>query len=87
MAFAARAAELAAVASDARPTDAAVRDLLAMQSSDWAFIVSKDLAAPYGRERAAAHGTALDEALRGVGSSPPPRNLAVHATAAPLLAP
>jgi 1,4-alpha-glucan branching enzyme len=87
MAFAARAAELAAVAGDARPTDAAVRDLLAMQSSDWAFIVSKDLAAPYGRERAAAHGTALDEALRGVGSSPPPRNLAVHATAAPLLAP
>ena len=88
LAFAARDAELAALAVPGEALgDAAARELLAIQSSDWAFVVSKDLAPPYGRERAAAHRTALDRALSRVGSSPPPRNLAVHATAAPLLTP
>ncbi|HEV2059130.1 MAG TPA: 1,4-alpha-glucan branching protein domain-containing protein, partial [Solirubrobacteraceae bacterium] len=37
--------------------------LLALQSSDWAFLVSTGLAEPYGRERAAQHRAALDAAL------------------------
>ena len=88
LAFAARDAELAALAAPGEALgDAAVRELLAIQSSDWAFVVAKDLAPPYGHERAATHRAALDIALSRVGSSPPPRNLAVHATAAPLLTP
>jgi 1,4-alpha-glucan branching enzyme len=65
MAWSARDAELRTVAAaraggaDAR----AVRELLALQSSDWAFLVSRELAEPYGRERAAQHRQALDAAL------------------------
>ncbi|MBW3652279.1 MAG: DUF1957 domain-containing protein [Actinobacteria bacterium] len=69
MAWSARDAELRAVAA-ARTgaTDArAARELLALQSSDWAFLVSRDLAEPYGRERAAAHRRALDAALAAPG--------------------
>jgi len=55
LAFAARDAELRVVAAGARAGERAVRELLALQSSDWAFMVSRDLAEPYGRERAAAH--------------------------------
>ena len=61
-----------------------MRELLALQSSDWAFVVSEELAEPYGRERAAAHLAALDAALRGEG---PRVARAARATAAPLLAP
>ena len=55
----------------------AARELLALQSSDWAFLVSTDLAAPYGRERAAHHCAALDAALADPGAREPVvRNLA-----------
>ena len=70
LAWSARAAELRAVAA-ARTggTDArAVRELLALQSSDWAFLVRRDLAEPYGRERAAGHRAALDAALAAPGA-------------------
>ena len=65
MAWSARDAEMRAVTA-ARAGAAgkrAARELLALQSSDWAFLVSRDLAEPYGRERAARHRSALDAAL------------------------
>ncbi len=46
----------------------ALRELLALQSSDWAFQVTRDSAGPYPRERAAGHAAALEAALaRGPG--------------------
>jgi 1,4-alpha-glucan branching enzyme len=88
MAFAARDAELRVLAAGARADERAVRELLALQSSDWTFMVSRDLAEPYGRERAAGHAAALDAALRAPGGSDPRlRGLAPYASTAPLLAP
>jgi 1,4-alpha-glucan branching enzyme len=91
MAWDARDAELRTVAAarasregaDAR----AVRELLALQSSDWAFLVSQNLAEPYGRERAAHHLIALDTALAaGPGTHDPHvRNLAPYVAPAGLL--
>jgi 1,4-alpha-glucan branching enzyme len=86
LAFATRAAELRAVAAGAGYE--AVRQLLALQSSDWAFLSTRGSAGDYPGQRAAAHGRALTEALAQVGS---PRhgihNIAPHATVAPLLEP
>ena len=66
----------------------AVRELLALQSSDWAFLVSRDLAAPYGRERAAAHRAAFDAALAQPGAfAAALRNLAPDASPAALREP
>jgi 1,4-alpha-glucan branching enzyme len=65
LAFATRAAELetlaAATAGTAGP--AAVRELLALQASDWAFMVSRGVAVPYARERFDGHREALASAL------------------------
>ena len=36
-------------------SERALRELLALQSSDWAFLVTEELAGDYPRERAAAH--------------------------------
>jgi 1,4-alpha-glucan branching enzyme len=90
MAWGARDAELRALAAaraggvDPR----AVRELLALQSSDWAFLVSRDLAEPYGRERAAHHREALDAALAAPGVHDPAlRQLAPQASPAALLEP
>src|SRR5205807_473313 len=67
---------------------AAARQLLALQASDWAFLVSRELAAPYARERLEGHLHALQRSLAG---EPVPeaqeRNLAVHADPALLWAP
>ena len=64
-AFATRAAELetliAVTAGRAGP--AAVRELLALQASDWTFMVSRGLAVPYARERFEGHRQALKRAL------------------------
>ncbi len=88
MAFAARAAELEVLAAGSRASTAAVRELLALQASDWAFMVSRGGAAPYGRERFEGHRQALARAL---ASAQPdrdsgPRNLAVYAERAALFA-
>jgi 1,4-alpha-glucan branching enzyme len=88
MAFAMRAAELEVLAAGARAGPQAVRELLALQASDWPFMISRELAAPYARERFAGHRQALARALdpaeqhdmRG------PRNLAPDADPAALLA-
>ena len=65
MAWQARQAELRVVAARERVTDRALRELLALQSSDWAFLMTQALAGEYPRERAAAHLDALERALAG----------------------
>jgi len=88
MAWDARDAELRTVAAGARADARAVRELLALQSSDWAFLVNRDLAEPYGRERAAAHLAALNAALKAPGTlAAGVRNLAPHASARALAEP
>jgi 1,4-alpha-glucan branching enzyme len=68
MAWSARAAELRILGASGAADERAVRELLALQSSDWAFLVSQQLAEPYGRERAAGHLAALDAALDAPGT-------------------
>jgi 1,4-alpha-glucan branching enzyme len=63
IAFAARACELELIAAG-RPGRAAVRELLALQASDWAFMVSRGLTVPYARERFEGHVARMREALR-----------------------
>ena len=88
IAWTTRDAELRTVAAGAGADPRAVRELLALQSSDWAFLVARDLAEPYGRERVAAHRHALDAALRAPGASPAKlRNLAPDLDSAALLEP
>lgn len=53
IAFETRAAEQRLLRSDASP--AQMRELQLLQSSDWAFMVSRDIAAQYARERFAGH--------------------------------
>lgn len=53
LAFAARAAELRVLRDD--PGPARLRELALLQSSDWAFMVSRNTTAQYGHERFAAH--------------------------------
>jgi 1,4-alpha-glucan branching enzyme len=74
-AFAARAAELrlvGAAASGAISPAAlarAARELLALQSSDWAFMVTRQLAGDYPRERLEAHRKSFDAALSALRDS------------------
>jgi 1,4-alpha-glucan branching enzyme len=82
LAWSARDAELRAVAGASSLRPEAVRELLALQASDWAFVVAEDLAPPYGRDRAAAHRAGFD-----AGGGDGPRFLAPRATAAALLQP
>jgi 1,4-alpha-glucan branching enzyme len=63
VAFELRRAELEAMAVSPRAGATALRELLALQSSDWAFMLSRELAAPYARERLAGHRAALAAAL------------------------
>jgi 1,4-alpha-glucan branching enzyme len=77
LAWQARAAELAVLRSDQPASERALRELLALQSSDWAFLASTGTAGDYPRERAAAHAAALDRALAGEPELEPSlRNLA-----------
>jgi len=90
MAFATRAAELEVLAAGARVSTTAIRELLALQASDWAFMVSREIAVPYARERFDGHHRALAEALRAGEQQEDLqrlRNLAVDADRGSLLAP
>jgi 1,4-alpha-glucan branching enzyme len=89
LAFATRAAELQVVAAGSAAGPAAVRELLALQASDWSFMLSRDLAVPYARERFEGHRAALARALADglEASEQGSRNLAVHADPAALRAP
>jgi 1,4-alpha-glucan branching enzyme len=87
LAFAARDAELRVLAAGDAAGARAVRELLALQSSDWAFLVTRDISGPYPRERAAAHRAALDAALAGELTEPAVRHLAPYADPRMLLVP
>ncbi len=88
LAWATRRAELEAVAGARRIGRAGARHLLALQSSDWAFLVSRELAPSYGRERLEGHLAALGAGLRGQPVDEEPlRELARHVDVAALLAP
>jgi 1,4-alpha-glucan branching enzyme len=69
IAFAARSAELRTVAAAAGASagdpalERAARELLALQSSDWAFQVTHELAGDYPLRRVEEHTARLDEAL------------------------
>jgi 1,4-alpha-glucan branching enzyme len=60
------------------PYAAALRELLALQASDWPFMISRGLAAPYAHERFNAHRDALHGTLcrSGKSSTGELRNLA-----------
>jgi len=68
------------------PAERAARELLAVQSSDWAFLDRRAQAGDYAYERASRHGQALLEAIDS-GGRPDPRlrNLAPDLRLAPLL--
>ncbi|HEY3021759.1 MAG TPA: 1,4-alpha-glucan branching protein domain-containing protein [Solirubrobacteraceae bacterium] len=88
LAWAARRAELDVVAAGRDVPLAAVRELLALQSSDWAFQITRDYAPPYGRQRARGHAAGVAAALAEAQTTVPElRRLAPWATAAPLLEP
>jgi 1,4-alpha-glucan branching enzyme len=75
LAVAARRAELDVLAAGRRVGTRALRELLALQSSDWAFLVSRQQAGPYPRERFDRHRAALADAL-AAGDDGPVRALA-----------
>jgi 1,4-alpha-glucan branching enzyme len=85
----------------ARPAvERAARELLALQSSDWAFMATRDLAADYPERRVRNHAAAFDDALTALSGAvkdframpgspidPTLRGLAPALDLAPLLAP
>jgi 1,4-alpha-glucan branching enzyme len=77
LAWQARTAELRLLSTRERAGERALRELLALQASDWAFLASRHLAGDYPRERARGHAEGLEQALdhRG-GLEPGLRNLA-----------
>jgi len=86
LAWRARAAELAVVAAGPHPPARAVRELLALQSSDWAFLTTSATAGAYPRGRSEGHHAALLEALAGHGGiASAPGNLAALAGPAALV--
>ncbi len=89
IAFATRAAELEVLAAGGDVGVSAVRELLALQASDWAFMVSREIAAPYALERVAGHRRGLARALAAGASADASavRNLAADADGAALLVP
>ena len=94
IAFAQRRGELAVVAAATRlgrsaRLERATRELLALQSSDWAFQATHDQAGPYPVERVQRHAAELHAALDAAGPEPDPavRNLQPHLDLAPLVLP
>jgi 1,4-alpha-glucan branching enzyme len=98
IAFTARRAELETVAAAAAAEahtpalERAARELMALQSSDWAFQVTHELAADYPFRRVREHAGGLDAALEAVKDSAPVpdaklRNLAPELDLSPLLTP
>jgi 1,4-alpha-glucan branching enzyme len=79
LAWRVRDAELRVLGGTVRaaPSRRALRELLALQASDWAFGVSRETAGPYPRARADGHAADLERALADPGGmDPSSRNLA-----------
>jgi 1,4-alpha-glucan branching enzyme len=96
VAFAARGAELATVAAAASAQrgpglERAAREMFALQSSDWAFLLTRELAADYPLERVRGHVEELRAALGALDSAPQPdpelRSLSPELDLAPLVSP
>jgi 1,4-alpha-glucan branching enzyme len=73
-----RDAELHCFLHGGRPAERAVRELLALQSSDWAFLAHRGWAGDYPRQRASGHAALLARALKGETGEPEMRNLAPY---------
>jgi 1,4-alpha-glucan branching enzyme len=83
LAWPARAAELRIAAMAGRPPERALRELLALQSSDWAFLHTRATAGDYPVQRANGHRRALDRAIAGdaaLAAEPALRGLAPDLT-------
>jgi 1,4-alpha-glucan branching enzyme len=65
-----RTAELR-LAAAGRPGPRAARELLALQSSDWAFLAARGTAGEYPRQRASAHLAAFERAVADDGDLEP----------------
>ena len=77
LAWQAREAELRVLAEGDHPSPRALRELLALQASDWAFGVTHATAGSYSHERADGHAAELERALADpAGIAPRLRNLA-----------
>ena len=77
LAWQAREAELRVLAEGDHPSPRALRELLALQASDWAFGVTHATAGSYSHERADGHAAELARALADpAGIAPRLRNLA-----------
>jgi 1,4-alpha-glucan branching enzyme len=77
IAFRTRTAELKLLARPHAPSSRALRELLALQSSDWAFLAYRGTAGDYPARRFEAHAEALERALAEEGESDV-RNLAPY---------
>jgi 1,4-alpha-glucan branching enzyme len=72
-----RLAELRTLGRSVHPDDRALRELLALQASDWAFLAYRGWAGDYPEQRAGGHAAALARALAGAAVAEPGlRNLA-----------
>jgi 1,4-alpha-glucan branching enzyme len=83
LAWSARTAELRLAARGGRPLERALRELLALQSSDWAFLHTRATAGDYPVQRANGHRRALDRAMAGdaaLAAEPALRGLAPDLT-------
>ena len=94
MAWAARRLELRVLRGLAtgvprRAAERAVRELLAVQASDWAFLDRRGQAGDYPWQRSTGHAWALLEAINSAAQPPDPglRNLAPDLSLSPLLEP
>jgi 1,4-alpha-glucan branching enzyme len=71
-AWRARAAELALAAAPAEHTsERTLRELLALQSSDWAFLADRELAGDYPEQRAQLHADAFARTLSAPADTEP----------------
>jgi 1,4-alpha-glucan branching enzyme len=67
-AWRARSAELGLLAAgQLHPPERALRELLALQASDWAFLETRGWAGDYARERMLGHAEAFERAVAGDG--------------------
>ena len=83
LAWSARTAELRLAALPDRPPERALRELLALQSSDWAFLHTRATAGDYPLQRADGHRRALERVLAGgadLAAEPALRGLAPDLT-------